>query len=163
LKICFGLNILFYFLLQDNHGYNILSDHHQHNWTNLPPAPAHLATSAAGQTCLFMPSNSNSSHSGDESESEISKHPHNVKTVVTREVKYDTLAHWQGGWKNVVIRSKAEYEYHIACNQFFPICENDLHDASLIITRQINAVINEETVLDNSKHFSSIIFIFLTS
>jgi len=160
----FGLNILFYFLLQDNHGYDILSNHRQRNRTNLPPALAHLATSAAGQTHLFMPSNSNSSHSGDESESEseISKHPHNVKTFVTREVKDDMLGYWQGGWKNVAIRSKAEYEYHIACNHFFPTRENDLHDASLIITRQIYAVVDEGTVLDNSKPFSSIVSIFLT-
>ena len=54
-------------------------------------------------------------------------------------------------------RSKEEYEYHITVNHFFPTREKDLHDVSLIITRQMNAALQEGVILDNSEIFFLIV------
>ena len=146
----FFLTTDFFSLQEDVGAYDILSNHCQCNWSNLPPAPARLAISAAEQRRLSTPG---PDHSSDESDGEKSNNLHGAKIIVTREVKDNTLGYWQGGWKIIALRSKAEYEYHIACNHFFPTRNNDLHDAALIITRQITNAVAEGIVLDNSEPF----------
>ena len=110
---------------------------------------------AAVEQCrLSMPapnSNSSACNSSDESDESSAPKKPMQKKAITKQVKDNTLAFYQGGWKLVAARSKEEYEYHIAVNHFFPTRERDLHDASLIIGRQINAALQQGIILDNSE------------
>jgi len=142
-------------LKQKAGGYDVLNAHKQRNRSLRAPQVASLASAASEQSRMASISITGSVDGADNSGNEDQPVQTSHKRIVTKVIKPTTLAYWPGGWRLVLTRAKAEFEYYIAAIKLFPTKSKNLRDVELIIKRQMVMVVEEGIALDH-RNFSFI-------